>query len=73
MNEILIDEIMKLTVSERLELVEFIWDSLGAEPDDAPLSEETKAELDRRLAHIEATPGIGRSWEEVEARLPGSE
>jgi putative addiction module component (TIGR02574 family) len=68
MTKISIDEIMNLTISERLELVELIWDSLGAEPEE-PLSDEARAELDRRLALVEATPGVEPSWAEEVARL----
>jgi putative addiction module component (TIGR02574 family) len=69
MNKIPLSEILKLTISERLELVERIWDSLGAEPEDTPLSDEARAELDRRIALVEATPGIEPSWAEERARL----
>ena len=69
MNKIPLSEILKLTISERLELVEQIWNSLGAEPEEAPLSDEARAELDRRLALVEATPGIGPSWPDEMERL----
>lgn len=69
MNKIPFSEILKLTLSERLELVERIWDTLGAEPEEAPLSDEARAELDRRLARVEATPGVEPSWAEEMARL----
>jgi putative addiction module component (TIGR02574 family) len=65
-------EILKLSVSERIQLVEDIWDSIAAEPDAFPLTEEQRAELDRRLADAEANPGVGTPWSEVKARLLGS-
>jgi putative addiction module component (TIGR02574 family) len=65
-------EILKLSVAERIQLVEDIWDSIAAEPDAFPLTEEQRAELDRRIADAEVNPGIGTPWSEVKARLLGS-
>ena len=56
MNKITIAEILKLSVDERLELIEQIWDTIGADP----LTEDDLQELDRRLADAEANPGVGR-------------
>jgi putative addiction module component (TIGR02574 family) len=67
-----ISAILKLSVAERLQLVEDIWDSIAAEPGAITLSQEQREELDRRLADHEANPGAGRSWDEVRARLLGS-
>lgn len=67
-----ISDILKLSVAERIQLVEDIWDSIANEPDALELSPEDRAELDRRLADQEADPGAGRSWPEVKARLLGS-
>jgi putative addiction module component (TIGR02574 family) len=66
-------EILKLSVAERIQLVEDIWDSIAAEPDALSLTQEQRDELDRRLASQEANPGIGRPWAEVKARILNSE
>lgn len=65
MNKITIAEILKLSVDERLELIEQIWATIGVDP----LTEEDHRELDRRVADAEANPGVGRPWAEVKARL----
>lgn len=65
-------EILKLSVAERIQLVEDIWDSIAAEPESVPLTPEQIAELDRRLADAEASPATGKSWAEVKARLLNS-
>ena len=46
------EEFRKLSLSERLELVEELWDSIAAdcEREPFPLSEEQRADLERRLA-----------------------
>lgn len=62
-------EILKLSVSERIQLVEDIWDSIAAEPDAVPLTDEQRAELDRRLTDSETNPGVGTPWNEVKTRL----
>ncbi len=62
-----------LPVSERLQLVTDIWDSIAAEPPGAlPLSEAAKAELHRRLAAYEADPDSAVPWEQVRESLLAS-
>lgn len=62
-------EILELPVAERIRLVEIIWDSIAAVPEAVPVSDELKAELDRRLAEFEANPEAGSPWEEVRERI----
>ena len=63
-------EYMKLSVSERIQLVEDIWDSIAAEaPDTVELSEAQKAELHRRLAAHRADPSSAIPWEQVRSKL----
>lgn len=73
MNKIPLSEIMQLSVTERMELIELIWDSLSAEPEFVEMTDELRQELDDRLAESDANPGVGRSWAEVKARLLVSE
>ena len=61
------DEILQLPPSERLKLLEEIWDSLATAPEDVPIPDWHKAELDRRLDHPASGPG--KSWDEVRAKL----
>ena len=63
------EEILQLPPSERLKLVEEIWDSLAATPQDVPVPDWHKEELDRRLD--KPTPGPGESWDQVRAKLRG--
>ena len=59
-----------LPVSERLQLVTDIWDSIAAETAGTfTLSEAEEAELARRMAAHEAEPDSGVPWEQVRARL----
>lgn len=65
-----LDSLLRLPVGERLEAIEELWESLGGEAELFPLSEEERAELDRRIADDEADgdqPGLG--WPEVRRRI----
>jgi putative addiction module component (TIGR02574 family) len=62
-------QLLKVSVAERIQLGEDIWDSIASEASAVELSDEIREELDRRLDDQEANPGIGHSWPEVKARL----
>jgi putative addiction module component (TIGR02574 family) len=64
-----LESALRLPVAERIELVQAIWDSVVAEAASVPVTEEQRAELDRRLADAEANPSDERSWPEVRASL----
>ena len=54
MAKISLSDVLELSVSERIQLVEDIWDSIAKGPEPAPLTEAQRQELDRRLeAHRE--------------------
>jgi putative addiction module component (TIGR02574 family) len=67
----LLAQAKRLSVSERLELVEAIWDSIAEDAgiEMLPLSEEHRLELDRRLADLEENPTAGSTWDKVRSRL----
>jgi putative addiction module component (TIGR02574 family) len=62
-------QIMKLSVAERIILVEEIWDSIAAKQENLELTEAQKMELDRRLEAYQTAPEDGSSWEEVKGRI----
>jgi putative addiction module component (TIGR02574 family) len=62
-------ELSTLSVSERIHLVEDLWDSIAAETGEVPLTEAQVAELERRLADMDRDPQAGDSWETVRARV----
>ena len=63
-------EYMKLSVSERIQLVEDIWDSIAAEAaDTVELSQAQKDELHRRVAAHRADPSTAIPWEQVRSKL----
>jgi putative addiction module component (TIGR02574 family) len=54
-----LSSILELSPSERLQLVEAIWDSLVEIPEAIPLGDDVREELDRRLEAYYADPRIG--------------
>jgi putative addiction module component (TIGR02574 family) len=66
-----IDELRKLPISERLQLVEDLWDSIAKDSPEEPfpVTPELAEELDRRLAEFEADPDSALPWEEVKERI----
>jgi len=59
----------KLSFTERLQLVEDLWDSLEPEQDAIPIPDWHREELDRRLKAYRQHPEAGAPWEEVRARI----
>ena len=71
MHPLLKVDIAQLSVSERIQLAEDLWDSIVAESntDEFPLSEGQKQELDRLLEIYHQNPSQGSTWEEVKQKL----
>lgn len=69
MNEI-VEQVKKLTLSEQIQLVEDIWDSIAEEsPEVFEMSPGEREELHRRYAAHQADPASSIPWTEVRARL----
>ena len=62
-------EVMSLSVPERIQLVEDIWDSIAELPDEVRLTDEQKAELDRRLDAYHQNLNEGSPWGTVRERI----
>ncbi len=67
-----LSSILEMPSSERLQLVEAIWDSLAEFPEAIPVSDEVREELDRRLAAYYAEPSSARPWDEIREELFGA-
>jgi len=65
MSQAVLQQALKLSVPERLKLMEEIWESIRANPATLLVTEAQKAELERRLANHAAEPEAGYSLEEV--------
>jgi len=63
------DAIRRLSVEERLALVEEIWASISDEPEAVPITERQLAEARRRLAEHDIDPSTAIPWDQAEADL----
>ncbi|MBD2692276.1 addiction module protein [Anabaena catenula] len=62
-------DISELSIAERIQLAEDLWDSILEQQEELPLSPAQQIELDRRLENYKKNPTNGSSWEEVKKRL----
>jgi len=69
MSQLAKNDILNLSISERIQLVEDIWDSIATVPESLQLTEDQKAELDRRLDDYHKDPEQGAPWDTVRVRL----
>jgi putative addiction module component (TIGR02574 family) len=61
--------IFDLSPSEKLQLVEDLWDDLAASPSDVPLYDWQKKELEKRKLRLMRNPESGISWNEIKRRV----
>jgi putative addiction module component (TIGR02574 family) len=64
-------DLLELSVPERIQLVEDLWDSIASVPEAVPLGEAAREELDRRLAAYHRDSSAGSPWPEVRRRIRG--
>jgi putative addiction module component (TIGR02574 family) len=62
-------ELLNLSVAERLELVEDLWESIAQKPEELAVPDAQKAELDRRWARFAQGQTAVRTWQEVKESL----
>jgi len=71
MIEELRNQINKLSVSEKILLVEEIWDSIANEEQSFDLNDTQKKIVKERSNSFKANPVIGRKWEEIRDEFLG--
>jgi putative addiction module component (TIGR02574 family) len=69
MEKITISDLLELSISERIQLVADLWDSIATVPEAVSLTEAQKEELDRRLDAYHKNPDAGSPWESVKERI----
>ncbi|MBD2771933.1 addiction module protein [Iningainema tapete] len=62
-------KVFELALSEKIQLVEDLWDSIASAPEQIPVLEWQKEELARRKAAYLQNPDSGSSWEEAKERI----
>ena len=59
-----------MSVTERIRLVEDIWDSIASEtPDSVAITDAQREEIRRRVAEHDANPASAVSWDAVRKEL----
>jgi putative addiction module component (TIGR02574 family) len=61
--------IFDLSPSEKIQLVEDLWDDLAATPEAVPVHDWHIEEIERRKANLNANPASALTWEEVQRRV----
>lgn len=69
MPHITAEDLFSLSIPERIQLVEDIWDSIAIQPEKVELTSDIKHELDQRLEEYEQQAQEQSSWDEVRSRL----
>lgn len=62
---VILREIGSWSIEDRIQLVQEVWDQIADAGAEAPLTAAQEAELDRRLAALEANPEDVVTWETV--------
>jgi len=66
-----LQEILKLSRDERLEIVKSIWDSIAEEQDNMEIPKDQLVELKKRLEKIKNGKAKFIQWEDVEKIFEG--
>jgi putative addiction module component (TIGR02574 family) len=69
MAQIAAEDLFALSIPERIQLVEDIWDSIATCPEQVILTSTVKEELDKRLEEYAQNPQDQSSWGDVRTRL----
>lgn len=64
-----IPQLEKLSIPEKILLVEDMWDSISSEESSVPLPESHMAELEKRLARHKSSPGDLLSLDALRKRI----
>jgi putative addiction module component (TIGR02574 family) len=61
--------VFDLSPSEKLQLVEDLWDDLAASPENVPMHDWQREELTRRKANLQKNTASALSWDKVKSRV----
>ena len=61
--------ILDLSSSEKLQLVEDLWDDIASSPEAVPIYDWQKDELERRRKNLASHPDSALSWAEIRRRI----
>lgn len=64
-----ISDILELSIPERIQLVQDIWDTIADLPESLELTEEQKLEIDRRIEKLDRQPETAIEWSTLKERI----
>ncbi len=64
-----ISDILELSIPERIQLVQDIWDTIADVPESLDLTEEQKQEIDRRIEKLDRHPDTAIEWSTLKERI----
>lgn len=64
-----IEKIKKMSIPERILIIEEIWDSIVESEEELPISKEHKSIIKERLEDYYKNPNEGKSWEEIRKNI----
>ncbi|NES17516.1 MAG: addiction module protein [Symploca sp. SIO3E6] len=69
MENLLPNNILQLSISERIQLVQDIWDTIAISPEEVAITDSQKQELSRRLELYEQNPDCLAKWEDFKQKF----
>ena len=66
-----LSELLQLSVAERMQLAQDLWDSIVDQPDVWALDDQQRQVLEQRLDAYRPSPHSGCTWEEARRRIEG--
>jgi putative addiction module component (TIGR02574 family) len=69
MKKITATDVLELSIPERIQLVEDIWDTITAQATSVELTDDEKRIIDARLEKYHQNPELGSPWEDVYKRI----
>ncbi|MEN8447101.1 MAG: addiction module protein [Cyanobacteria bacterium J06555_13] len=69
MQPLLSVDITQISIAERIQLAEDLWDSILQNPERLPVTDAQQQELNHRLEQHSQAPEAGSSWQAVKDRL----
>jgi len=63
------ESIRDLSPTERMRLIELLWESFVEDPSALPVTDEQRVELRRRLEEHERDPNSAKPWSQVRSEL----
>ena len=61
--------VLSLSVPERIQLIEDIWDTVAEVPEEVTMTDAQRVEIDRRLDAYHQNPEEGSPWGMVRERI----